>query len=265
MKTMLEMIENYEQKCNLILKKIAERKFPKIEGRLVISNTTKNPCFYNRTKNPITGEYTTEYIPKTNVKLISRLAEKDYLNQSEKLAVKRKKQMQELRKDFNEDEFDELYAKIHPVRKEYFSPLIPTTKQIEEEWLNKPYQKNPYRYGDRKIVTRDGMRVRSKSEKFLAEIFDQRGIKYKYECPIILGNKTIYPDFTFLNRNQETIYWEHFGMMDNPQYASDACQKIKQYEKEDIFVGEKLIITFEDGKNDLDYEWVDKLINRYLQ
>ncbi|WP_200277183.1 hypothetical protein, partial [Rhodovulum adriaticum] len=111
-----------------------------------------------------------------------------------------------------------------------------------------------------------GERVRSKSEKILADIFYSKGIDYKYECPVNLSNSVrIYPDFTFLHpTSKKEIYWEHHGMMDDPAYSEETIRKIRTYEKNGIFVGKNLIITFETRSQTLDGEWVEKLIKEHL-
>ena len=115
-------------------------------------------------------------------------------------------------------------------------------------------------------MTNRGERVRSKSEKILADYFFQKGIIYKYECPLYLKSiGVVHPDFTFLSRKtRQEIYWEHDGRMDDPIYAQNAVRKIQAYEKNGIYPGERLILTFETTKNVLDMELVEKLVSRYL-
>ena len=116
------------------------------------------------------------------------------------------------------------------------------------------------------ITTAKGERVRSKSEKILADYFYHAGITYKYECPLILkGFGTVYPDFTFLSPGTgEEIYWEHDGRMDDPEYARNAIRKIETYEKNGIFPGKNLILTFETSRDVLDMNIVQKLVREYL-
>lgn len=53
-------------------------------------------------------------------------------------------------------------------------------------------------------------RVRSKSEKILADYFYRRKIPYKYECPLTLkGVGTVYPDFTFLSPKTKKKFTEN--------------------------------------------------------
>ena len=66
----------------------------------------------------------------------------------------------------------------------------------------------------------------SKSEIILADLLNRNGIPYRYEYPVHLkGWGKVYPDFTLLDvRKRREIYWEHFGMMDDSEYAEKAIQ-----------------------------------------
>ena len=48
------------------------------------------------------------------------------------------------------------------------------------------------------------------------------------------------------------VVWEHDGRMVDPVYAQSAVRKIHAYEKNGIFPGERLILTFETEKTILD-------------
>lgn len=90
-----------------------------------------------------------------------------------------------------------------------------TLARISPPWLG-------FREDDPKgILTNNHERVRSKSEKILTDLFFSKNIFYKYECPLHLAdNLVFYPDFTFfLPQENREIYWEHFGLMDSPDYA----------------------------------------------
>ena len=52
--------------------------------------------------------------------------------------------------------------------------------------------------------------------------------------------------------------------MDDPVYARNAVRKIQAYEENDIYPGERLILTFETERNVLDTRMVGKLAERYL-
>ena len=53
--------------------------------------------------------------------------------------------------------------------------------------------------------------------------------------------------------------------MDDPEYARNAIRKIeKTYEKNGIFPGQKLILTFETLQDGLDMKVVESLVKEYL-
>ena len=133
--------------------------------------------------------------------------------------------------------------------------------------MSERYTGKEFPEGTPVIRTERGERVRSKSEKILADYFSRHGIPYKYECPLYLkGTGLVHPDFTFLSRKSgQEIYWEHDGRMDDPEYARNAIRKIQAYEANGIYPGERLILTFETSKIVLDMKLIEKLVCRYLQ
>ncbi|MBD8552555.1 ATP-dependent DNA helicase [Sphingomonas sp. CFBP 8764] len=69
--------------------------------------------------------------------------------------------------------------------------------------------------------TSRGEFVRSKSELAIAEKLHGMGIAYVYEQPVLLGGKNRWPDFTIADDDSGvTYYWEHLGMLSDPQYAA---------------------------------------------
>ena len=76
---------------------------------------------------------------------------------------------------------------------------------------------------------------------------------------------TIHPDFTVLNvRKRKEYLWEHLGMMDDPEYSKSALERIRQYEKQGFYPGDKLIITHETSENPLPTRLIDDIISHYL-
>ena len=53
-------------------------------------------------------------------------------------------------------------------------------------------------------------------------------------------------------------------MMDNPAYAEKAIQKIETYEKNNIFPGKQLILSYETKALPLNMRVVEKLIKEFL-
>ena len=92
-------------------------------------------------------------------------------------------------------------------------------------------------------------------------------IPYRYEAPLkINGAGTIHPDFTVLNvRTRKEYYREHLGRMDDPSYAENALQRIALYEKNSIFPGNKLILSFETMTHPINTKNIEKTIEFYLK
>ena len=75
----------------------------------------------------------------------------------------------------------------------------------------------------------------------------------------------MYPDFTFLSKKTgQEIYWEHEGMMDRQEYARAAVRKIESYQKNKIYPGDRLILTFETEQSVLNSNVIEELVNQYL-
>ena len=53
-------------------------------------------------------------------------------------------------------------------------------------------------------------------------------------------------------------------MMDSPAYAESAVRKIHCYERNGIFPGERLILTFETQRDPLNTEIVQLLLEKYI-
>ena len=53
-------------------------------------------------------------------------------------------------------------------------------------------------------------------------------------------------------------------MMDDTRYSEKTIQKIELYEKNGIFPGEKLLMTFETSKHTLNMMLVEQMITKYL-
>ena len=88
-----------------------------------------------------------------------------------------------------------------------------------------------------------------------------RGVPYKYECPIKVGDKIFHPDFTILRiSDRKEIYYEHLGKMGDEDYAQTAVLRINKYVMNGFAVGDRLFTTMESYKAPLDLRVLDKMI-----
>ena len=146
------------------------------------------------------------------------------------------------------------------------NPICQTDEQYIKEWEAVIYQGKEFYENVPEYYTEKGERVRSKSEIIIADLLNRHGIPYRYEYPLYLdGWGKVYPDFTLLDvRKRKEIYWEHFGMMDDSEYAEKAIQKMTFYEQNNIFTGDKLIVTFETQNHPLNSKQIVELVQHYF-
>ncbi len=232
-------------------------------GSLRISVDRGHPRYYHCEGKDKRGKY----ISKKDVEMAKRLAQKEY---NEKIQERIEKRLWKIcqileMKDTDED-FDKIFETMHEVRKQLVVPIRPTWNQRLDAWENETYKGKGFSQDSVVIYTEKGEQVRSKSEKILADYFYHRGIPYKYEKPLLLkGVGTVYPDFTILSpKTHGEIYWEHHGMMDDPNYVKSAIRKIETYQKNGIYLGEKLIVTFETSDMPLNTRTMHDLVQKYL-
>ena len=132
------------------------------------------------------------------------------------------------------------------------------------EWEERKSSQNFY-YDEGLIHgTRSGARVRSKSEVMIADELYDNGIKFKTEPALELDGRIIYPDFEIVHpKAHKLVWWEHFGMMDDPEYAYNAMKKLTEYERNGIVFGENLIITYEMAMAPLTHEMINERMRHH--
>ena len=119
---------------------------------------------------------------------------------------------------------------------------------------------------DPEYYTSSGERVRSKSELLIAEALIRYNIPYRYECPVYHNGELMgVPDFNCLNvRQRKDYYWEHLGMLADPNYANKNVKKLERYSLANDFDESSLILTMETNKHPLNTKVIEGKIRRYL-
>lgn len=160
---------------------------------------------------------------------------------------------------------------------EYLSFLTPEFHVLttsHENWIHQNNQKNisypEYQKNNshpEKLIHRTlaGHYVRSKSEAIIANALFSQKIPYRYECGLQIDNITFFPDFTIMHPiTKKVIYWEHFGMMGNPDYAKQTFHKLGKYTASGIIPTIHMIITFETLEEPIDSVHIQHLIDEYF-
>lgn len=152
--------------------------------------------------------------------------------------------------------------------KDFFSLLsshfLPQSEELRL-WASAPYEQNPFAPEKRIHPSSSGYLLRSKSEANIYSFLYENKIPFRYEASLILGKHTIYPDFTIRHPiTGEIYYWEHFGKMDDPDYAQKAFAKIAEYNAHGIIPTVNLIMTFETKSRPLGIYTIHKIATDYF-
>lgn len=259
----------------LILKKEYERVYQHTKG--ITSTEPKGTLrssyrhgknsFYVREANGDKTPPGGRYLSRKNLQLAREIANYDYALAINKELEHQIKAIDKAIKNISRNKFIKIYDKLSPGRKELVTPFFKSDKEYAEEWQAKEYAHKEFKDGMFELYSERGERVRSKSEKIIADKLYMMGVPYIYEAPLSLkGLGTIHPDFTILDvANRREIFWEHLGMMDNPEYAERAIERINQYAKNNILQGDQLIITYETSRQPLDSKCLDKIISVFTR
>ena len=211
-----------------------------------------------------------EYLNEGKREYATKLAQKEYCLHIDREVKKYQRALRKVRSLYKEQGLENIYRRLHLGRKALVTPLVRPVEDIIKEFENIEYEGKGFEKEDMtEYYTIKGERVRSKSEKIIADELYRYGIPYKYEMPLQLVNwnkqVTFYPDFTALNkRNGKKWILEHLGMMDKSSYYENAMQKLDIYEKNNILLGEGLILLHETSNNPLNTNTLRKYIEIYL-
>lgn len=241
-------------------------------------NKGKYPQYYKCTiidkdKDKDKGRHIIErtYISKENIDQAKRLAQNEY---DRKLIIDLKNRYKVIKPVINYYENhpkDSLFNSLSQERKELVQSEYVDDETYINMWMSKYsnsdadkdlfYKKHPIR---KPYFTERGEQVRSKSEKIIADKLFKEGIPYVYEPSIMIGGVILHPDFVILNiQERKTYIYEHFGMMDNPEYSIKCVNKIQMYEENGLVYGRNFLYTFETQQDGLDTLQLDRMINRY--
>lgn len=165
---------------------------------------------------------------------------------------------------------EEAYSRMHEGKQVLFEPdFVPISKRIQD-FNNVTCEGLPFSETDKtEYFTHRGERVRSKSEKIIADELDRHGIPYHYEMTLQLRvdgqMKEFHPDFTAMNiTTGEIKYIEHLGMMDNPNYYGNALAKLDAYERNGLLIGRDVLLLHESAYRPLNTRIISDYIHEFL-
>ena len=229
-------------------------------------------CFPKETLNNGKTIYERSFIKHKDISIAMELAQKEFDKQILNELNNRQKKLKKILEYYEKHPLDGLYKRLSPERKMLIkSDFIDDEAFIKNWYIKYKKAENEQSYFLEKYpittnyFTEKKEHVRSKSEMIIADKLCREGIHYVYEPRTNLSNNNIRPDFVILNlRTKKTFYFEHFGMMDNPEYASKCVKKITLYRSLGYEYGENFLYSLETSTEGLNIKDIDEIINRYL-
>ena len=212
------------------------------------------------------GKSKDRYLTRKDATLIEQLIQKNYLNKVLKDAKTEQKAILKMLELYPETVAEDVYDSLSEGRKKYATPINICDDAFAQKWMNTPYKRKPFKKGMPKFYTLKGECVRSKSEAMIADRLFARGIPYRYECPLKVGNKIIHPDFTILRMSDRKIlYYEHCGKMDDADYKENMVERANDYSEAGIVLGDRLFYTFESDMTPLDIRTLDRITETHFR
>ena len=171
-------------------------------------------------------------------------------------------------------------------------PSVPVKKvrlwvgdMTPSEWGARTYRQNSLYLENKNITLTNGLKVRSKSEAGILGLFAQHGLIYHYDelvafkrpedlrslensysmwsgAPDMRGDsmgKTVLrsPDFILIRSDGKLIYYEHAGLVNDPEYLADLQIKLAIYKANGIVPWDNLILTFDDPDGGINLQLVE--------
>lgn len=287
------ILEDVVVQLSALSQRIFRSKAKKQQGSLRIAINKGTPQYYHITTK---GDTNGKYIPKSDSKLISSLAQKEYLEKCNRIIERQQKALARFLKDFHPEDIIAVHTNLTEAKRRFVTPLLLTDEEFAAQWQAKPYSGKFFAKDTPEHFTNSGLRVRSKSEVIIAECLARHNIPFRYEASLelIIGDTssitaetptnnirrrtlnqdadlmqskavTFYPDFTCLNkRTRQEFIWEHFGMMDNPNYARNAIEKQRSYAAAGYIPGINFIATTETTDLPLNIPYIEQMTKSLL-
>ena len=236
------------------------KKVPKESLRIV---QRRNNFFYYLITSP--KDTNGKYLPKAQSKLARQIAQRDY-----NFAIKREiegelKVLYKLKKNYRPQNLINIYKRLTLGRKQLVTPVQLPNEEFAKQWQAQSNPGDSFNSQNKCFQTNCGIFVRSKSEVLIADALTNHNIPFHYEMPLHLKDKAFYPDFTCLHPSTRKVYiWEHFGLIDQSEYAIHALEKLILYQSKHFIQSHTLIITYETLDHPLTPQKIHTLIQEYF-
>lgn len=244
----LEMLQHQEENQTLLKEIDRELRYaPK--GNLQISHYRGAARYYRNRKSEGKGK---EYLGEKKAALRDALAQKAYDLELRKAVEQEQELIQSVGIQIPQTPI-EVYEALPEEIRAMVEPLVLPDEEYIERWLKIMSEKA------------SGEDYRSRVEVIYHNIYEKYEIPYVYEPSLHLdGYGPARPDFAVLNvRTRQTLYHEHFGMMDDEEYRNNNIWKLRCYHKNGYYEGINFFVTMESDGRMIDYEEAEQIVKKY--
>ena len=240
----IETLEREDRAIAASLRKLLEN-CP--DGRLEVTTARREHRFY------MVSDGHKQYLGKKDADLTRGLMEKSYYQKMLKTVDEQSALLAHFLEAFDPRALIRVYEDMHPERKKIVTPLVLPDEEYIERWLKIMSEKA------------SGEDYRSRVEVIYHNIYEKYEIPYVYEPSLHLdGYGPARPDFAVLNvRTRQTLYHEHFGMMDDEEYRKNNIWKLRCYHKNGYYEGINFFVTMESDGRMIDYEEAEQIVKKY--
>lgn len=270
-------LRKFKEEYEGVGRKAAEYIEKSPEGYLRISECNSRKQYYQVNSDNSGKYYNGKYLRKDEIQIAKALAQKEYAKNLLKIADERVKQANNFLMSYEEDELGKVYSNLSVQRKELITPIVLDDEEYARRWMAVEYRRKPEKiyyneYGQKKPETeyysKRNEKVRSKSEKLIADLLIDMGVYYRYEYPIQLKgyyDGVAYVDFYLLNvKERKEICYEHCGMSDDRGYYNDFVFRSNCYTKNGYIQGENLLYSFESSEYPVNLKAIEKQVKSIL-
>ena len=129
------------------------------------------------------------------------------------------------------------------------------------------FKERTFRDDSRIYKTSSGLLLRSRIEALIASLYEDKGITFHYEAPLIFSDgSTLHPDFTvYCSSCNKYRYHEHIGLLSNGNYLKSFLWKVEHYINHGLYPFYDVLFTFEKPDSGIDMNEISCLIDLFMQ
>ncbi|MEG1163916.1 MAG: hypothetical protein RSC31_05885 [Anaerovoracaceae bacterium] len=240
-------------------------------GKLLCVNNKNKEYNYLLQHQIIDGKtnYYHKYLDKSHLEFVNELKQRKFLEKSIAVMDENIKFQEKSILHYNEYDLNAIWNLMPKTYGEIPDRFFGNEESsTPSSWAEANFPSNPYTKG---LIhkTSFGLLMRSKSELLIAEQLHNLNIPFRYEELLRLPNlygqyEDLYPDFSFLSKENKKFYWEHCGLMGNTEYLERFTHKVAVYHKNGICISNNLILTTDTNEGVLDTLMVKDIIEHFI-